>query len=300
MSASPPSQEPFVLAVPSRGRLSDGTLELLRRAGLHAPRQPRRLLADVNAHWRLLFVRARDVPEYVATGTADAGITGLDCVEESGHAPELAVLLKLGFGRCRLSVAVPRIKGISSVEALRGKRVATAFPRLTERFFEAKGVAVEVVPLTGATEVAPHVGAADAVVDLVETGSTLRQHGLVELATVLESEAVLVARAGPRALRSNDKTKTQQLEELRLALQSVLDAQARRYLMVNVPRAKLDEAKKLLPGVTAPTVLDLLGRADWVALHAVVDEQELNGLLPALKRLGAQGLLVLPIERMIP
>ncbi len=297
MSASLPSQEPFVLAVPSRGRLSDGTLELLRRAGLHAPRQPRSLLADVNAHWRLLFVRARDVPEYVATGTADAGITGLDCVEESGHASELAVLLKLGFGRCRLSVAVPRLKGISSVEALRGKRVATAFPRLTERFFEAQGVAVEMVPLTGSTEVAPHVGAADAVVDLVETGSTLRQHGLVELATVLESEAVLVARAGPRALRLNDKA--QRLEELRLALQSVLDAQARRYLMVNVPRAKLDEAKKLLPGVTAPTVLDLLGRADWVALHAVVDEKELNGLLPALKRLGAQGLLVLPIERMI-
>jgi len=115
---------------------------------------------------------------------------------------------------------------------------------------------------------------------------------------VLESEAVLVARAGPRASRANDKA--QQLEELRLALRSVLDAQARRYLMVNVPRAKLDEAKKLLPGVTAPTVLDLLGRADWVALHAVVDEHELNGLLPALKRLGAQGLLVLPIERMIP
>jgi ATP phosphoribosyltransferase len=284
---------PFVIAVPSKGRLSEGALELLGRAGLHVPRQARSLLADVNGEWRLLFVRTQDIPEYVATGTADAGITGLDLVEESGRPVE--VVLKLGFGRCRLAVAVPRLSGIRRLEELRGKRIATVFPRLTARFFSERGVPVEVVPLSGATEVAPHVGIADATVDLVETGSTLRQHGLVELAAILPSEAVLIA--SPKALQG--RMERERLEELRVALQSVLDAQARRYLMVNVPRAKLDEAKKLLPGLTAPTVLDLLGREDWVALHAVVCEEELNGLLPALKRLGGQGLLVLPIERMV-
>lgn len=280
---------PLKIAVPNKGRLSEGTLELLARAGLRVPRHARSLLADVNGRWRLLFMRTQDIPEYVATGTADAGITGLDLVAESGLPVE--ALLKLGFGRCRLVVAVPQLGGITHIEQLRGRRVATVFPRLTARFFEERGVSMEIVPLSGATEVAPQVGLADAVADLVETGSTLRQHGLIELETLLRSEAVLIA--------DPERTCRAQLEELHVALRSVLDAQARRYLMANVPKARLDEVKKRLPGVTAPTVMRLLGREDWVALHAVVHEDEINGLIPALKRCGAEGLLILPIERMV-
>ena len=280
------------IAVPSKGRLSDRTLELLSKAGLHVPRHARRLLADVNGRWRLLFVRTADIPEYVATGTADAGITGLDQVAESDLAVQ--TLLPLGFGRCRLVVAVPRLSGISELAQLAEKRVATIFPRLTGRFFAQRGIPVEIVPLSGATEVAPQVGVAEAITDLVETGSTLRQNGLVELETLLRSEAVLIANP-----QSSDARKPP-LYELQAALKSVLDAQARRYLMVNLPQARLEEVKALLPGVTAPTVMHLLGREDWVALHAVVPEDQINGLIPTLRRYGAEGLLVLPIERMVP
>ena len=280
------------IAVPNKGRLSDRSLELLAKAGLHVPRHARRLLADVNGRWRLLFVRTADIPEYVATGTADAGITGLDQVAESNLSVEM--LLSLGFGQCRLVVAVPRLSGISKPAQLAGKRVATTFPRLTARFFAQQGIPVEIVPLSGATEVAPQVGVSEAITDLVETGSTLRQNGLVELETLLRSEAVLIA--NPERL----KPKESMLHELQAALKSVLDAQTKRYLMVNLPQAQLEEVKALLPGVTAPTVMHLLGREDWVALHAVVPEDQINGLIPTLRRYGAEGLLVLPIERMVP
>ncbi len=280
------------IAVPNKGRLSDRSLELLSKAGLHVPRHARRLIADVNGRWRLLFVRTSDIPEYVATGTADAGITGLDQVAESALAVE--TLLPLGFGHCRLVVAVPRLSGISELARLAGKRVATTFPRLTASFFARRGIPVEIVPLSGATEVAPQVGVAEAITDLVETGSTLRQNGLVELETLLRSEAVLIA--NPESLNTEEPT----LHELQSALRSVLDAQTKRYLMVNLPRARLEEVKALLPGVTAPTVMHLLGREDWIALHAVVSEDRINELIPMLRRYGAEGLLVLPIERMVP
>lgn len=280
------------IAVPSKGRLSDRSLELLSKAGLHVPRHARRLLADVNGRWRLLFVRTADIPEYVATGTADAGITGLDQVAEKDLPVE--TLLSLGFGRCRLVVAVPRLSGMSKPAQLAGKRVATTFPQLTARFFAQQEIPVEIVPLSGATEVAPQVGVAEAITDLVETGSTLRQNGLVELETLLRSEAVLIA--NPESLNTQESL----LYELQAALKSVLDAQTKRYLMLNLPQARLEEVKALLPGVTAPTVMHLLGREDWVALHAVVSEDRINELIPRLRRCGAEGLLILPIERMVP
>jgi ATP phosphoribosyltransferase len=280
------------IAVPNKGRLSERALELLAQAGMHVPRHARSLLVDVNGRWRVLFVRTGDIPEYVATGTADAGITGLDLVAESRLLVE--TLLPLGFGHCRLVVAALRLSKITTLEQLEGKRVATAFPNSTGRFFAEHTVNVEIVPLSGATEVAPHAGVAEAIADLVETGSTLRQNGLIELETVLHSEAVLIVN------QASLKTQRVALHELQSALKSVLDARAQRYLMVNVPKGNLDQVKALLPGVTAPTVMNLLGRDDWVALHAVVHEDEINGLIPALKRLGVQGLLILPIERMVP
>jgi len=282
---------PLKIAVPNKGRLSEQALELLSKAGLHVPLHARSLLADVNGQWRLLFVRTQDIPEYVSTGSADAGITGLDLVAE--HGAPVETMLRLGFGRCRLVVAVPRLSELKHLSQLRGQRIATVFPNLTARFFKSNAVNVEVIPLSGATEVAPHVGVAEAIVDLVETGSTLQQNGLIELETVLQSEAVLIANS--MSLR----TQKTLLDELQAALKSVLDAKARRYMMVNVPRSQLDAVKALLPGVTAPTVMNLLDREDWVALHAVVHESEVNRLIPALKRCGVEGLLILPIERMV-
>lgn len=280
------------IAVPNKGRLSERALELLSRTGLHVPRHARSLMADVNGRWRLLFVRTDDIPEYVAAGTADVGVTGLDLVAE--HDVDVETLLPLGFGTCRLVVAVPRNRGYRSIEDLSGHQVATEFEHLASRFFDRQGVDVEIVPLSGAAEIAPHIGVADAIVDLVETGSTLRQNGLVELATILDSEAVVVAN------RDSLRTREAQLEELRSALKGVLDAQARRYLMLNVPRDHLEDVKAILPGVTAPTVMPLLGREDWVALHAVIHEEQINRVIPKLKQAGAEGLLVLPIERMVP
>ena len=280
------------IAVPNKGRLSERTLELLSQTGLHVPRHARSLMADVNGRWRLLFVRTDDIPEYVAAGTADVGVTGLDLVAE--HGVDVETLLPLGFGTCRLAVAVPKDDPYRTLADLNGKQVATEFEQVTATFFAEQGIEVEVVPLSGATEIAPHIGVADAIVDLVETGSTLRQNGLVELATILQSEAVVVAN------RDSLATKRTQLEELRSALKGVLDAQARRYLMLNVRRAHLEEVKELLPGVTAPTLMPLLGHEDWVAVHAVIHEEQVNQLIPQLKRAGAEGLLVLPIERMVP
>lgn len=279
------------LAVPNKGRLSERALELLSKAGFHVPRHARRLLADVNGKWRLLFVRTDDIPEYVASGTADVGITGLDLIGEHGHPVEH--LLGLGFGKCRLVIAVPQSGGAASVEQLQGQRVATVFPNLTAKFFEERGIKVDIIPLSGATEVAPNVGVAEAIVDLVETGSTLRQNGLVELETFLHSEAVLIANEN-----SLNKPQTA-IPELESALKSVLDAQSQRYLMVNLPKAKLETVKALMPGVTAPTVMPLLGRENWVALHAVIHEAALNRLISELKRCEAEGLLILPIERMV-
>jgi len=279
------------IAIPNKGRLSDRALELLSRAGFHVPRHARRLTANVNDRWQLLFVRTKDIPEYVATGTADAGMTGEDVVAEQGLHVE--TLLGLGFGKCRLVIAAPKSSEIKSLVDMTGLRIATVFPKLTERHFRERGIEIEIIPLTGATEVAPQVGVAEAIVDLVETGSTLKQHGLVEIETIMNSEAVVIA--NPESLKSQ----ISQLDELKSALKSVLDAQTQRYLMLNLPHANLEEVKELLPGVTSPTVMDLLERKDWVAVHAVVDENSLNQLIPALKAKGAEGLLVLPIERMI-
>lgn len=279
------------IAVPNKGRLSDRAVDLLSDAGLHVPKHARRLLANVDERWQLLFVRTQDVPEYVATGTADVGITGRDLVQEAGLA--VKELMPLGFGKCRMVVAVPKNAQHHGLTNLQNKRIATAFPRITRDFFRSKRVEIEIVPLSGATEIAPQVGVADAIVDLVETGSTLRQHGLVEVEAIMDSEAILIAgsecRVECRHLRI----------ELEAALGSVLAAQQKRYLMLNLPLVKLAQVRELLPGITSPTVMNLLSREDWVAVHSVVNEKDINTLIPKLKEVGAQGILVLPIERMV-
>lgn len=282
------------LALPNKGRLFEEVKGTLNDAGLEVRvASDRALTANLGGEFTALFVRAQDIPAFVADGAADAGITGWDCVSESGR--DLESLLDLGFGRCRLVVA-GRATGPTSIDDVSdGSAVATSFPNLARAFFEGRGKNVRIAEMSGAAEVAPHLGIADLIVDLVSTGSTLRVNGLVELATVVESSARLVAR--PRAARSEPIAKA--LDELAVALESVVRARGQRYLMANAPRAKLDEIARVLPGLNGPTVVDLKDDV-FVAVHAVVAERAVYRTIARLKELGCEGILVTRIERLTP
>ncbi len=286
----------ITVALPNKGRLSEKALALFERAGLRAEfTSERALVAGLGQDFRAIFVRAADIAEFVADGAAEVGVTGADLVAESGR--DVQTLLDLGFGRCRLAVAVPDTSGIHAVaEVPAGSRVATSFPRVTETFFRAAGIPIELARVSGACEIAPHLGVADIIVDLVSTGSTLRVNGLREVATVLESTARLIVSQkawGDPGLRTT-------LEELVTALESVLRAERKRYLMANVPRDRLDEVKRVLPGISGPTIIEVSNGGRWVAAHAVVDEDRVYQTIAALKRLGAEGILVTRIERLMP
>jgi ATP phosphoribosyltransferase len=283
------------IALPNKGRLAEEARELFTDAGLEIRAAgPRALTASLGGEFHALFVRAQDIPEFVADGAADAGITGADLVRESGRA--LDELADLTFGRCRLSVAATEESGVEALEQLRaGTRVATVFPRLTAQFFDARGQSVEIVPVSGAAEIAPHIGIADVIVDLVSTGSTLRVNGLREIATVLESSARLIAAPGARA----DAGRWRALEELVAALGSVLAARGKRYVMANVPRTQLDEVKRVVPGLNGPTVIDIMNGGRFVAVHAVVPAATIYRTIADLKALGAEGILVTRIERLM-
>jgi ATP phosphoribosyltransferase len=253
-------------------------------------------VASLGGEFSALFVRAQDIPEFVADGAADAGITGWDCVAESQR--ELESVVDLGMGRCRLVVASRSREGGASLDDIPdGARVATAFPRLAAAFFAARGKTVHVVPVSGAAEVAPHLGIAEVIVDLVSTGSTLRVNGLTEIGTVLESSARLVTR--PRS--SLDASVAAAIDELGMALDSVVRARGQRYLMANAPRRALDQVRDFLPGISGPTVVDVQGGAgDLVAVHAVVPEAQVYRTVARLKSIGCEGILVTRIERLVP
>jgi ATP phosphoribosyltransferase len=284
------------IALPNKGRLSDETRELFEDAGLPVrARGDRALSASLGGEFEAIFVRAQDIPEFVADGAADAGITGWDLVCESER--DLDVRLDLNFGKCRLVVAARDESGVATVADIASCRVATAFPRVARQFFNKAGCNVEIVPVSGAAEIAPHLGIADVVVDLTSTGSTLKVNGLREVATVLESSARLVTR---RRGNANDAPKERALIELVTALDSVLHARDQRYVMANVPRAALDRVREVLPGLNGPTVIDILNGGQHVAVHAVVPAASVYRTIADLKALGGAGILVTRIERLMP
>lgn len=323
------------IALPNKGRLAEETRELFEDAGLEVRAQGERALtASLGGEFEGLFVRAQDIPEFVADGAADAGVTGWDLVSESER--QLDSLLDLEFGRCRLVVAARDGAGIASLEDLTGTpRVATVFPRLTQRYFARLGRPIELVPMSGSAEIAPHLGIADVIVDLTSTGSTLRMNGLIEVATIFESTARLIVgpalsppfptlvpaaaadrRAGgvpstsPVAVltppghrtdaSSQTRSKARAIEELVAALSSVLRARGKRYVMANVPRAALERVKAVLPGLNGPTVVDVLNGDAIVAVHAVVEANAIYRTIADLKALGGEGILVTRIERLMP
>jgi ATP phosphoribosyltransferase len=285
------------IALPNKGRLSEQARELFQDAGLEVRTgSPRALIASLGGEFEALFVRAQDIPEFVADGAADVGVTGLDLVRESGR--DLETLLDLGFGRCRLVLASHEERGAASADALApGTRVATSFPRLTREYFAARSMQVEVVPVSGAAEIAPHIGIADVVVDLTSTGSTMKVNGLRELDTLMESTARLVGRPGAA---DGDAPRARTIRELASALESVLRARGQRYVMANVPRVALDKVRQVLPGLNGPTVTEVLDGGKFVAVHAVVPALSLYRTIADLQALGAEGILVTRIERLLP
>jgi len=278
------------IAVPNKGRLHDPAMDLLDRAGLHVvDGADRKLYAQtVDPDVTVLYARASDIPEYVDDGAADVGITGLDQTREAEV--DLVDLLDLEFGSCRLVLAAPEGGDISTVADLEGGTVATEFPNVTRRFFEEQGVDVDIAEVSGATELTPHVDIADAIVDITSTGTTLRMNRLAEVADVLDSSVRLFARP--------DVADDEKVQQVRMALASVLAAEDRRYLMMNVPEAALDDVKAVLPGMSGPTVMDIAGTEE-VAVHAVVDEREVFETINALKEVGASDVLVTEIERLV-
>lgn len=280
------------LAVPNKGRMLDPTTALLRDAGLSFESTSRALVAHAdNFPLDILFVRTEDVVEFVGDGVADLGITGINLLVEAGA--ELPIVLELGYGRCRLEAAVPSDSGAQALPDLAGLRLATSHPQTTRRFFDERRIRVEVVSISGAVEVAPRMGLADGIVDLVSTGSTMVMNGLRSVGSLLASEAILVS--GPRPSEAH----AEGIDDLVTMLRSVVAGRRRKYLMMNAPREALERIEDLLPGLASPSIIPLADEG-MAAVHAVVSTDEVWGLLPRLRAAGASGILVLPVEKLVP
>ncbi|MEO0398838.1 MAG: ATP phosphoribosyltransferase [Pseudomonadota bacterium] len=294
------AEERLRLALQKSGRLSDGTFNLLKKCGLTISRardnlygRARELPLDV------LLVRDDDIPAFVDDGVCDIGIVGGNVYEEhrlGGGADGAATKVRdLGFARCRLMLAAPKAWGGVNADAFAGKRVATSYPALTDAYLRTKSVEAEMVSMTGSVEVAPQLKIADAVCDIVSTGATLDAHGLAPSDTVYNSEAVLIRRGGGF---SEEKEKA--LENLLLRMDGVVASRDAKYVMLNAPKEAVDKISALLPGAEAPTILELAGRPDHVAVHTVCGEEVFWSTLEELKKLGASAILVAPIEKMMP
>ena len=284
----------FKMAVPNKGRLHDRTIELLLKSGLDLGEDwGRRLYVTAkNQDIEILFVRAQDIPRFIAIGSVDLGITRQDQIADSGFV--LKEVLELEFGHCRLSVAVPEQSNIRTVDDIKdGCRVATSFPNVTKRFFDSKGKNVEIVNVSGAAEIMPYIGVSDIIVDLVSSGATLKTNRLMEIETLVTSQAVMVT--SEKAMEANSA----RIMDIVNSVKSVIDAENKKYLMADVPVSQLPEIDKLFPGLAGPTVMNISGRTDMVAIHVVVDSSTIFDSVNKLQKLGAKGILTLPIERLV-
>lgn len=279
------------IAVQSKGRLHDDTIALLEEAGLKISSMKRTLLvAARNYPVELLFLRDDDIPQTVADGTADAGIVGLNEVMERGG--DVETVKNLGFGACRLSIAIPKGETYDGVSWLQGKRVATSYPEILRRYFDEKGIDAHIHVITGSVEISTTIGLADAIFDIVSSGSTLVSNNLKEVEVVAESEAVLVA--NPQL----DAEKRAILEGLLFRIEAVLSAADKKYVLMNAPADHVEDILAVLPGIKSPTVMPL-AQEGWCSIHTVLSETCFWEIIGKLKEKGAQGILVLPIEKMM-
>ena len=282
------------LGVPNKGRLNERTIELLVKSGIDLGEDiGRRLyLKAKNQDIEVIFVRAQDIPVFIAEGAIDMGITGIDETAESGK--DLEKILDLQFGYCHLAVAVPEASGITEASQIPdGSRIATSFPNLTRQYFEKMGKKVEIITVTGACEIMPYMGVSDYIADLVSTGSTLKTNRLREVGSIIESQAVVIS--SKNAMAKNG----QAIQDVVDSFQSVIIAENKKYLMADIPKDKLEVVEKIIPGIGGPTVLEIAGNKDYLAVHAVIDGKDVFKTINELKRIGAKGILTTPIERLV-
>ena len=280
------------IAIQTKGRLNEQSIELLHELGIDVDAAKRKFLSKAaNFPIEVLYLRDDDIPQVVANGTAALGIVGLNEVAERGC--DVEVVTKLGFGGCRISLAIPKADEYNGVEYFQGKRIATSYPAILGNFLREQGVEAEMEVITGSVEIAPAAGIADAIFDIVSSGGTLVTNGLKEVERVFESEAVLIAN---KNLSAEDK---ELLEELLFRIESERVSRGKKYLLMNIPTASLDEAVKILPAMRSPTVMPLAAEG-WCSLHSVVDSADLWDKVRQLKAIGAEGILVLTLDKIIP
>ena len=285
--------ENLKIAVQKKGRLAEPSRQILKSIGLDFEHYEGRLFSPCrNFPLDILFLRDDDIPEYVQDGVTDLGIVGLNVVQEK--AAQVVELDSLGFGVCTLSIAVPRNSSFRSVYDLENKRIATSYPRVLKRFLEMKKIKARIIEISGSVEITPSLDVADAICDLVSTGSTLQINELEPIEIVLKSEAFLIA--NPQSLK--DRKRQEMTERLRVRLQGNLRARRTKYVMMNAPNEALEEIRQILPGMKSPTVMPL-AEEDMVAIHSVVPEEVFWDVMEKLRKTGASDILVVPIEKVI-
>lgn len=279
------------IAVQKSGRLSEESLKLFKACGIKFESGGSKLkTVSSNFPIEFLFLRDDDIPGYVEDGVADLGVIGENVLME--HIRQVDVVKELGFSKCRLSLAIPRNEEYSGIEYFQGKNIATSYPNLTNAFLAKQGIQVTTHEISGSVEIAPSIGLAEAICDIVSTGGTLLSNGLKEVATVFQSQAVLIA---------NQKLSTEKqaiLDKLLFRIDSVQRGQNAKYVVLNAKESDLEKIKSLLPGMKAPSIMPL-AETGWVSIHSVISENDFWDIIEALREAGAQGILVLPIEKMI-
>jgi len=285
------SLPPLRIAVQKKGRLLDESIQLLKECGIKIDNGRDQLKAAArNFPIEVLYLRNSDIPQYIQDGVADIGIIGENTIIEKKK--EVEIVQKLGFSKCRLSLATPKDMPYGSIQDLDGKRIATSYPVSLQLFLDANNVKADIHEISGSVEIAPNIGLADAICDLVSTGSTLFKNGLEEQDIVLKSEAVIAA--SPKI----DQKRRDILERLLFRIKSVLAARNKKYLLMNVPTAKVDDIINILPGMRSPTVLPL-AEDGWSSVHTVIDERRFWDIIDELRTSGAEGILIVPIDKMI-
>lgn len=288
----------LIIAVPSKGRISNPSVEMIEQAGLGLKDSSNRKLfsSTYNENIDIMFARAADIPEFVAEGIVDMGITGLDLIKESNANVE--ILTDLNFGQTSLVLASPENSKIKSEKDLKdGMAIATEFPNLTKKYLDSKNLKkIKIVKLTGSTEIAPFIGIADAITDLTSTGTTLTMNHLKIVDTLLKSSIKLITN---KNIYNNNKNKKILIDEVKTSICGVINAKQKKLIMMNVASADLNNVKDVMPAMTGPTISEVLSKIDTVAVQAVVDEDEVFELINKLRKAGAHDILVVPIERII-
>ena len=281
----------LTLAIQKSGRLSEGTIELLKLCGIKISNGNNHLKALAEGFpLEILLLRDDDIPQYVADGVADIGILGLNEVLEKKQPVE--VVKKLGFSKCKLSVAIPRAEEYTGKNYLQGKRIATSYPTILADFLKVNAINAEIHTISGSVEITPGIGMADAIFEIVSSGGTLLSNNLKEVDVIMQSEAVLIAN------NSLNETKRELINKLVFRIESVNKARKNKYILLNAPKNKLDEIISLIPGMKSPTILPL-AMDGWCSLHSVVNEDDFWEVIGKLKQAGAEGILVIPIEKMV-